>query len=243
MEEKKSIKINLSTLFLIFTILIIIAMGYYIYLQKSNYNHTISNLEASNLDMQNTINNLQGKIDTISNTINSNTTTQPNNSEDKNLNNTDNKFSDNEIKLALENYLKIFKGHGSPEGLLTNLGFSNFSNTRTTDNYIKTDIQYSDFKSMVLNYVTEDFFNTINNNQKWEIIEFKEQDGLLYYHNSGWTGTDYEIESITLKGDYSASTYIATIHTINLDNSKGESENIQFSIENYNGKCVISYCD
>ena len=73
MEEKKSINISSSTLFLILALIAIIAMAYYIYLQKINTNNEISILETNAVIMQNTINNLKQKIDDASNTINNNT--------------------------------------------------------------------------------------------------------------------------------------------------------------------------
>lgn len=71
MEEKKSLKISLSTTLLFLAILVIIVMAYYIYTEKTNYNKQISELEANTTNMQNTIDNLQGKIDSMLNTINS----------------------------------------------------------------------------------------------------------------------------------------------------------------------------
>lgn len=247
MEEKKGIKVSLSTVLFIFALIVIIAMAYYIYVEKTNANNEIATLEANAVEMQNTIKDLQDKIDTISNTINSNTSGEIDNSQSNNtVNNKEDKFSNKEIKDSITNYLNIFKGAGSVEGRLEKLGlleFGEFNNNQlTADNYRKTDIKYSDFKSTVMNYVSEEWFNKINNNAKWEITEFKEQDGLLYYYDSGWTGTGYEVESITLKGDYSDSRYIAKVYRINIDDSR-ELENIEFEITNYNGKCVISYCD
>lgn len=65
MEEKKYIKISLSTFFLLLAIIVIIAMVYYIYIEKTNYNKEIANLEANATNMQSTIVDLQGKIDSI----------------------------------------------------------------------------------------------------------------------------------------------------------------------------------
>lgn len=68
MEEKKSIKISLSTFFLILALIVIIAMAYYIYIEKTNTDKEISTLETNAITMQNTINNLQQKVDNNSNT-------------------------------------------------------------------------------------------------------------------------------------------------------------------------------
>ena len=77
MEEKKGMKISLSTFFLILAIIAIIVMGIFIY--KLNNDKTTevqksTELQAQVNSLNGTINDLQGKIDTISNTINSNST-------------------------------------------------------------------------------------------------------------------------------------------------------------------------
>ena len=60
-EEKKTIKISLSTVFLIIAILVIIVMVYYIYIEKTNSKKEIGTLETNAVEMQKTINNLQEK--------------------------------------------------------------------------------------------------------------------------------------------------------------------------------------
>ena len=73
MSEKAPIKISLSTFFLVIAILVIIVMGVYLYIQKTNSDKTIAELENSNASLETTIDNLQNKIDTIANTIDSDT--------------------------------------------------------------------------------------------------------------------------------------------------------------------------
>ena len=73
MNEKTPIKINLSTFFLVITIIVIIIMGIFLYIEKTNSDKTIAELENSNSDMKNTIDNLQNKIETIATTIGSDT--------------------------------------------------------------------------------------------------------------------------------------------------------------------------
>ena len=102
MDEKKPIKISLSTFFLILAVIVILVMGYFMYklynekvaaTQKiDNLNNEISNLESN-------VNNLQQKIDSISNTINS--------SEVSTNNNISNNFENNAnstISLKKGNY-------------------------------------------------------------------------------------------------------------------------------------------
>lgn len=71
MSEKAPIKISLSTFFLVIAILVIVVMGVFLYIEKTNSDKTIAELENSNADMEATIDNLQNKIDTIANTIGS----------------------------------------------------------------------------------------------------------------------------------------------------------------------------
>lgn len=91
MEEKKSKKVNLSTFLLIFTIIIIIIMGIFIY--KLNNDKTVEIQRSADLQSQvnkldNTISDLQGKINTISETINSNTSNSSNTASTSNTSNT-----------------------------------------------------------------------------------------------------------------------------------------------------------
>ena len=244
MEEKKAIKISLSTFLLILAIIVIIIMGYFIY--KLNNDKELANNKVIQLNnqvsgLENTVNNLQGTISDISNTIikandsvetNLNSNTQTNTSVSKT-------FSNDEIKNAIQNYLDLSGAlAGSPEGLLVKLGLTNFgANTEKSDNnYIKTNIKYSEYKTKMLNHMTEQWFE--NNFTQL----FKNVNGYLYYFDGGATGMTFEVKSITIKGDYSDLSYIANIDNIHIDDSR-EQENIEFHIENYNGKCVISYCD
>ena len=239
-EEKKTIKISLSTVFLIIAILVIIVMVYYIYIEKTNSKKEIGTLETNAVEMQKTINNLQEKMDTISNTLNSNTTEKIENSkENDNSNKEEIKFSDDEIKKSLQNYLDLVgTKDGSFFGLLVKLGLCNdndYNNAnRTDDNFVKTNIKYSDYKEKMLNYVTEECFNQNFKNG------YKEKDGVLYYLDGGATGSEFEVKDITMKGN--SKTYIAEVYNINLDDSR-ELLNLEFHIEkNNNNKCVISYC-
>lgn len=243
MEEKNATKISLSTFFLILAIIVII-MGYFIY--KLNNDKEVANTKVTELNSQvsgleSTVNNLQGTINNISNTINKsseNIETNSNNATQTNTN-VSKTFSNDEIKNAIQNYLDLRGAlESSPEGLLVKLGLTSFeANTeKSDDNYIKTNIKYSEYKNKMLNYMTEQWFE--DNFTKL----FKNVNGYLYYFDGGATGMTFEVESITIKGDYSDLRYIASVYNIYIDDSK-EQEDIEFHIENYNGKCVISYCD
>lgn len=68
MEEKKAIKISLSTVFLIIAIIIILIMGMYMYFQEIKYKNEILEQEKNANNLQTEVDSLQDKI---SNTINS----------------------------------------------------------------------------------------------------------------------------------------------------------------------------
>ena len=96
MEEKKVKIINLSTVFLILALIVIVVMGVYIY--KLNTDKTIEIQKSTELQAQvNSLNGkvseLQGKIDSISATINSN-----------NSNDNENNTTTDEIKLNIGTY-------------------------------------------------------------------------------------------------------------------------------------------
>ena len=81
--EKKVTKLNLSTLFLILAILVIIVMSIFMF---KLYNEKMTEVNKS-AELQSQVNilnekltNLQEKINKISETVNENSTTQPNSS-------------------------------------------------------------------------------------------------------------------------------------------------------------------
>ena len=264
MEKNKVAKISLSTILLIISIVVIIVMAYFIY--KINNDKQIANNKVTELDnqvsrLESTVNDLQGtitnntnKTETNPNGFEVNNSTETNsNSSETNTNSIENNtnsntqpnesvtktFSEDEIKNAIQNYLNLVGAReASPESLLEELGFKNLGTNAQTieDNYVKTNIKYSEYKEKMLNYMTEQWFE--NNFTNY----LKNVNGYLYYFNGGGTGMAFEVKSITIKGDYSDLNYIANVDNIHVDDSR-EQENIEFHIENYNGKCVISYCD
>lgn len=242
MEEKKTVRINLSKFFLILAIIVIIILGYFIYkLYNDNKAANIKVIELNNqiIELESTVHDLQETINNISNLINGyneNIETELN-SNDMTNTSTLQIFSNDEIKNALQNYLDLVgTQEGSPEELLIKLGLTSYgSNTEILDNgYIKTNIKYSEYKYKMLNYMTEQTFENHFTNY------FKDINGYLYYLSGGATGTLTVVDSIEAKGDYSSSTYIADVHSVNDDGSK-EQYSFEFHISNYNGNCVIDF--
>ena len=75
MKEKNTIEIHLSTILLIFTIIIIAIMTYFIfrlYNEKISVEEKVNKLNDEIYNLENKSSNLQEKIDLISNTINNN---------------------------------------------------------------------------------------------------------------------------------------------------------------------------
>jgi len=73
MEERKTVKISLSTSLLIIAIIIILIMSIFIFLQQLQSKKEIAELENNSKNLQETIDNLQNKIDNTPHTINDNT--------------------------------------------------------------------------------------------------------------------------------------------------------------------------
>ena len=108
------------------------------------------------------------------------------------------------------------------------------------DNYKVTDIPYSLFEEKIEEHTTLENFKTINEGNKFVEVEFKEVDGNVAYYDGGWSGTEYEVHSIAKKEDSLTATHDAEI--LRTEGERKVIENVEFSVENNNGKCVISYC-
>ena len=102
MDEKKPIKVSLSTFFLILAIVVIIVMGFFMYKlynEKVAATQKVDNLNNEIDTLENTVNNFQEKIDSISNTINSNTSNSTISSESA-TNNTSNEVQSVNLQLG-----------------------------------------------------------------------------------------------------------------------------------------------
>lgn len=253
MEEKKTVKKKLPIVFLILAILVIMAMGYFIcklYQEKETANAKAGELTQQVSELEGTVENLQEEIDHFSDTTNTTdnteetvettveTTVENNVPANTNANQT---FSTDEIKTALQDYLNL-KGilAGSPEELLVYLELLTYEdNTEIVreivdEYYIKTSIPYSEYKNKMLQYMTEQWFES--NFTDW----FKNKDGYLYYFYGGGSGMIFEVESITI--NEKGPGYIANVYNVHFDDSR-EQETFEFQISDYNGNCVISYCE
>ena len=238
MDEKKTITISLSTFFLFLAIIIIIIMGYFIF-KISNENSTdkekINDLNQKVNILENSKSELQEKIDNISETINtSNTCNSEKNTEKKE----NESFTDETVKTAVSNYLelKASANCSSLENTLKDKGLLTFDFSKYTtldDGKMKTNIKFSDYKNAMLNYVSESEFE-----KNWTSALYyeKSNDGYLVVPNGGGDLHPYIIKSITKNSNSSYSVQT----TSSVDSTYKKDENFVFTVESYNGKCVIN---
>ncbi len=243
---KKVIQISLSKFIILMVLLIIImglGIGLYVNSLLRNPNKE-PEIQAFN-EKENIVNEVANNENVVDNEqVNNNKEVVSTTSDEKNTEkNKNTEFSNEEVKECLQNYLDLVGVKaGSPSGLLVKLNLLNNEDSvknkgsATKDGYIKTNIPYSKYKSEMMNYVTEEWFN------KKFTDYFKNQNDLLYYFDGGATGMQFEVKSVGLKGIYSDSSYIAQVDNIAMDDSI-TTDNVEVHVENYNGRCVVSYCD
>lgn len=169
MNEKKTLTISVTTLFLVIAIVVIIFMGNFIYnisMEKQNALEEVSNLNSQVSNLENTVSSLQNTINSVSDTV-SNTATSSNtttNSTSQTSTN-DTQAIEAECKTVLQKYLDCWEV-GEPKDVLVYLDLLTWQeivneNTLITIgkiDYIKTSVKYSDFKNTALKYMTESVF-------------------------------------------------------------------------------------
>lgn len=237
MEEKKSSKTSLSTIFLILALMVIAVMAYYIYTEKTNANKEIEKLEANAVEMKNTIKDLQDKIDTISNTINSNNSNE-NNNETNTSDNNSASFTEEQVKIALSNYLELSSQGSLLLYKLTEKGDLNYDESKDIETtidgiygYYITNIKYSEYRNAMLKYVSKSEFE-----RNWNSRYSEDSNGNLLTVDGGSSGVRvYTIKSITKTND---STYSAKVTSV-FDGEDFKEDNLTFAVTSNNGNCVI----
>lgn len=241
MEEKKSIKISLKTyLISMFLMLLVIGilLGYILQTgEKINKEITAKN-DNKNIDESIVLE--ENKINTEKILYNESSVNEIVVEEIKKE-----EFTDDEIKTALESYLNIFHGYGAQEQLLNSLDLMSYEEAQDyildDDNYKLTDIKYEEFENKIKEYTTIENFENLNENAKFVNPHFKNVNGYVAYFDGGWSGVEYIVNNVAIKGDYSDRRYVANYYTI-----EGELESngttLEFDIENNSGKCIISNC-
>ena len=238
MEEKNVTKISLSTFFLILAIIAIVVMGIFIY--KLNNDKTAEIQKSTELQSQvnslnGTVSDLQEKINKVSETVNSSSSVLDTNNTS---NNTSSSFTDEQVKSALANYLEL-QAHAGCDALLENLtekGKLNYASSKDNilnDGTVITTIKFSDYKSAMLNYVSESEFDKNWTNKQY----FSENsNGYLTKVQGGGGLRVYTIKNISKTND---TTYSAKVSSVVDDNEYYEENSCTFTIKSYNGKCVI----
>lgn len=237
MEEKKTIKVSFVMLFLIIAIIVVIIMACYIFIDKTNSNKKIAELEADITNMQSTLNSLQEENN---NNIIVNSEKNNDLNDIKNKGNEIASFSDEQVKTTLSNFLEL-RAHANCDSLLENLtqkGKLNYNSSQDiilNDGTVVTTIKFSDYRNAMLNYVSENEFES-----NWKSSQyFSENDsGYLTKIQGGGALNIYTIKSITKNGElnYIAETSYITDIT-EADNTYNEK--FSFTVKKYNGNCVI----
>ena len=188
MENKKG---NVSTVFLVIAILLIVAMGAFMYMQKTESDKQIAELENNASKLQETINDLQGKIDTISNTINSNKDVDSNSAEDT-------------------KYVELTKELNSGDVLYVTKAEKNSDNTYTLygvvfncNENVNPDYQISDTWT-----VTKDYKKVTVSSDTKCISGYPEEEETTvgkYFNNYGEVELEKVVENTTLTDKYTYS--------------------------------------
>ena len=201
--EKEPIKIKLQTVLLIISLIVIIGLIATIVIMN----------QKNSIDKNNALNNLASVKSVLTET---------------------------EIKGILNNYLKIAgAAQGSPDSALKVLSemtgkeiiCKGNSIAYQGDSILPTNITYSEFKELILNYMTEEVYN------EYFPRFFIEKDGTLYCNDIGATGLEYEI--ISIEKDGGDTKYNARVYAVYSEEDK-EEMTVAFEINNNSGKSVIS---
>ena len=235
MEEKKPLKIKFKTavILIIVAVIIIGVCGANVYASKHGYDNIFFLIKYK----------ISGRDDRI--TDRDKLLLED---DDKNVINNQSKalkFSEDEVKKSFQKYLDLVgaKWLDSHDiliklDLIKEEEIFNFNQAKTKG-YSRTNIKYVEFKNKMLNYVTENCFeNDIIILDSIEHKAYINEDGYLCCANSGSSGGDYKVQSITKVNDKQ---YEAIV--IHLLEEGLETINYNFGIENNNGRCVVDYCN
>ena len=241
-ENQKTNKTKLSTFIIVLAVLVIIIMAGFIYMQKINSDREIAGLKTDAEELKATVAELQGKLDSISNIA------ETSNEEEKTTNTsvademTSTSFTDEQVKESLANYFELKMTMGDQIlKKLTQKGLLNYNESENKEivrggnleNKVTMKVKFSDYKKAMLNYVSESEFN-----KTFQDDFIVESNGDLSYE-TGIGGPDVysTVKSITKKDDLSYTAKMEFVTQESLD--PAEKETYNFTIKNYNGRCVI----
>ena len=243
MEEKKKMKVSISTILLIIAVVVIGVMGFFIYKfynEKVEETKKAADLQEQVNSLNGTVNELQGKINSIADTINPNKANEnTNNSTSNSTNNVS--FTEEQVKKAISDYLELYANAncGIPLDTLKEKGKINYDSSKSTINpnngEVTTNVKFSDYKKAMLNYVTESEFE-----KNWTSkIHLKEDSNGYFVHGQlGGALIGYTVNSINKIND---STYGSKVTAmLEHDTSTKTNEEYTFTVKSYNGNCVIN---
>ena len=206
--EKEPIKVKLSTVIIIILVILLIATGV---IAGMLYNQNMKNIKP----FDNNVSNVQETVKTA---------------------------SESEAKELLTNYLNLSgRYQGSPSSVLELM--EEMTNKDVIDNspnvieynggsIVETNIKYSEFKEFMMNYMTEELFNS-------EFASgYINKDGDLYCKNIGASGVEYEVLSVEKEAG-SDTKFKAPSYTIFDENQKDDGT-FEFELKEVNNKFVIS---
>lgn len=219
--EKKERKISLTTYVLTLIIMALIIIIILMYNnnrdegKKQDLNISAENVEQTEIAKNNIIENV---VEENNNSIS---------------------FTDEQVKMALSNYLNLL-AHAHCDTLLENLDergelkYQSSKDKILNDGKVITSIKFSDYKNTMLNYITEKEFE-----KNWtKALSFdQDSNGFLIKGQGGGGLVEYSVNRIEKINDlqYSAKT---TATYVDVDDSK-ENENYKITIQNYKNTCVI----
>lgn len=234
MEEKKPFKISLYTFLLLLAIIAIIAMAYYIYTEKTNYNKEIENLDTTIANMQNTIEDFQGKFNSISNTINSNATPENSNTENSN-----NKVSNNEVdKIAID----LFE-NGSKKIRETEYSdYPEYDSVKPLTQKNIAGITYEK-RNLLFSEVKKEYSKIFTGEALEKVLSkrFAEIDGYLYVSYggaTGWNVTNIKLSRISESNNKIE--YLVTYNDVEIDDSISEEYSCKMTVDLIDGNYRIS---
>jgi cell division protein FtsB len=239
MEEKKVIKISLSTILLVLAIIVIVVMGIFtqkLYNENASESEKTTSLQTQLNSLNETVSDLQERIDSASYTTvsNSSTTNSIENTTETTTESetTTTNFTEKEIKTVLQKCLNLESAKtNGPGTILYTLGLYTTSSDENSEKpaektgFIKTSITFTNFKESMLKYMTEDCYK-----EQWGEL-FDDEDGYLCYANVGASGISYTVNTISK---------VANGYTANVtETSEGPNTEITVKFKIDSDECVV----
>ena len=254
MEEKPTIKISVSTFFLIIAVIGIIIMAFFmynLYNQKSDAETKVANLESKVDSLEKAVQNLPEKE--TSNTVQDSSEKETSNTNDS-KEDVNQYPTETEAKKLLLKFLKLnYETQSNTLNLTSELGLTKSTSSDDyegkkldidredgLDYYINTEVTYSKFKKEILKYMTEDVYEENFSDYVQNV------DGTLYIVSAGGSDGYYEIKSLKyVSSNGKVHKYKASVVAYALDHADVTEEelkpmNVSFSITEQDGRNVIS---